>query len=69
MNKKLMIPVLMAVIAGSSLFASASFAAAGDANFDRVALSCPGNAQQLTGNDLEAGCWGHGGHHGDGHGC
>lgn len=68
MNKKLMIPVLMAAIAGSSLFASASFAAPGDANFDRAAISCPGNPQ-LADNTLETGWWGHGGHHGDGHGC
>lgn len=68
MSKKLMIPVLMAVIAGSSLFASESFAAQGQDTFNKGAISCPGSLD-MSGNGLEAGWRGHGGHRGDGHGC
>ncbi|WP_297227129.1 hypothetical protein [uncultured Desulfovibrio sp.] len=67
MSKMLMIPVLMAVIAGGSLFASESFAAQGHDVFDKGAISCPGSSDMASG--LEAGWRGHGDHHGDGHGC
>lgn len=68
MNKKLMIPVLMALIAGSGLFASESFAAQGNTDFNKGTISCPGSSD-VAGNALETGWWGHGGHRGDGHGC
>lgn len=68
MNRKLMIPVLMALIAGSCLFASESFAAQGSANFDKAAISQI-DSGDMTGNGLETGWWGHGGHRGGGHGC
>lgn len=66
MRKMLMIPVLMAAIAGGSLFASESFAAQGHEMYDKAMTSCSGS---MTGSGLEAGWRGHGGHHGDGHGC
>lgn len=68
MNRKLMIPVLMALIAGSGLFASESFATQGSADFDKGTISCFGS-DDAAGNGLETGWQRHGGHHGDGHGC
>lgn len=68
MRKMLVIPVLMAVIAGGSFFASESFAAQGHETYDKGMISCSGSSH-MTGIGLETGWRGHGGRHGDGHGC
>ena len=68
MSRKLVIPVFMAMLAGSSLFVSESFAAQGNGACNKEAISCPGNPS-MSGGGLETGWRGHGGHHGDGHGC